>query len=100
MKLEMHGDTVCVSAIKQLSATNAVPFRDWVRSAFTDEHKNIEVDLSETTFLDSCGVGALVALHQTACKREGSLRLLHPQPAVKQVLDLTRMDRIFTIVKS
>jgi anti-sigma B factor antagonist len=99
MKLDTQGDTVRVSAIKQLAAANASAFRDWIRGALTDDHKHIEIDLSETTLLDSCGLGALIALHQSACKRRGSLRLLHPQPQVQQILDLTRMDRIFTIIK-
>jgi anti-sigma B factor antagonist len=62
-------------------------------------HKNIEIDLSETRFIDSCGLGALVALHKTACGHKGVVRLLNPLPPVQQILELTRMHRIFEIVK-
>ena len=37
----------------------------------TADQKNIDVDLSQTTFLDSCGLGTLVALYKTACSRNG-----------------------------
>ncbi len=100
MKLEINGDTLRVSAVKQLGAANANAFRDWVREALTESYRSIEIDLAETMFLDSCGLGALVALHKTACSRQGKLRLVNPQPPVQQILDLTRLSRIFEVVKS
>jgi anti-sigma B factor antagonist len=100
MKMETQGNTLRIVAVKELGATNANAFRDWVRKALADGLRNIEIDLSQTTFLDSCGLGALVALHKTVCGRHGQLRLLHPQPPVLQILELTRMHRLFEIVKS
>ena len=100
MKLETRGDTLRVTAIKELGSANSNAFRDWVREALTAGHTNIEVDLGETTFIDSCGLGALVALHKNACNRHGVLRLLRPTPSVMQILDLTRLSRIFEVVKS
>jgi len=99
MKLETQGETLRVTAIKELGAANATAFRDWVREAYSDGHKDIEVDMSETTFVDSCGLGALVALHKTACNRHGALRLLYPTASVKQILELTRLSRVFEVVK-
>jgi anti-sigma B factor antagonist len=100
MKLETKDDTLRVIGLKELGAANANAFRDWVRGAMTEGHKHIEVDLSETTFLDSCGLGALVALHKTACNRQGVLRLLTPQPSIQQMLDLTRLSGIFNVIHS
>ena len=42
----------------------------------------------------------LISLHKTACSRQGSLRILNPTPGVLQILELTRMHRIFEIVKN
>jgi anti-sigma B factor antagonist len=50
-------------------------------------------------FLDSCGLGALISLHKTACTRNGAVRLLNPTPPVQQILELTRLHRVFEIVK-
>ncbi|HEV2394281.1 MAG TPA: STAS domain-containing protein [Verrucomicrobiae bacterium] len=99
MKAEIHGDTLCVSSVKELGAANANAFRDWVRKAVSDRQKNIDIDLSETTFIDSCGLGALVALHKTACSKKGLLRLLRPQTGVLQIIELARLDRVFQVVK-
>jgi len=99
MKMQVQGNTVVIEEIKELGAANANGFRDWVRSSMNDGQKNIDVDLSQTTFIDSCGLGALIALHKTACGRQGTVRLLRPQQQVQQILELTRMHRIFEIVK-
>ena len=100
MKIENRGDTMRISELLQLGAANANDFRDQARAALTDRQKHIEIDLSQTTFIDSCGLGALIALHKTACSRKGAVRLLNPQPPVQQILELTRMHHIFQIVKN
>src|SRR5512133_281223 len=99
MKLESVRDTLRVSAIRELGAANANAFRDWVRKNMAETQRNIDIDLSSTTFLDSCGLGALVSLHKTAQSRQGRLRLINPLPPVQQLLELTRLDEIFLVVK-
>ncbi|MFN7138685.1 MAG: STAS domain-containing protein [Limisphaerales bacterium] len=99
MKVQNNGDTINITGIKELGASNANSFRDQVRASMTDAHKFIEIDLSQTMFLDSCGLGALISLHKATCSRSGMVRLLNPTPPVQQILELTRMHRIFEIVK-
>jgi anti-anti-sigma factor len=98
MRLESQGTKLRVSEIPELGAANANRFRDQVRAALTPEQNDIEVDLGDTGFIDSCGLGALIALQKTARSRNGSVRLLRPQPPVQQMLKLTRMNKIFEIV--
>jgi anti-sigma B factor antagonist len=98
MKIQNNGDTLRASAIAELSAANANSIRDEARHAFGQQQRNIEIDLSQTTSVDSCGLGALVALHKTATARGGVLRLLNPTPSVQQILELTRMHRIFEVI--
>ncbi len=99
MKTQNNGETLRVSAVTELSAANANSFRDETRDAFTEDQRNIEIDLSQTSAVDSCGLGALVALHKTTSSRGGVLRLLNPTPPVQQILELTRMHRIFEVIQ-
>jgi anti-sigma B factor antagonist len=99
IKVQIVGDTLNVGGVKELSAANANAFRDQVRGSLADRLKNIDIDLSQTMFLDSCGLGALISLHKTACTRSGAVRLLNPTPPVQQILELTRLHRVFEIVK-
>jgi anti-sigma B factor antagonist len=100
MKMQIQGETLRISDIRELGAANSNDFRDKARSALTESQKNIEIDLSQTMFLDSCGLGTLISLHKTTCSRNGMLRLLNPTPGVQQILELTRMHRLFEIVKN
>ena len=99
MKVYHEADTLRVSGITELSAVNSNNVRDEVRANFAPEQRFIEIDLSNTNFVDSCGLGALISLYKTTCSRNGMVRLLNPTPAVQQILELTRMHRIFEIVK-
>jgi anti-sigma B factor antagonist len=100
MELKVQGDTLAIGGVEELSAVNATRFRDEVRGAMSDGLRNIEIDLSRAAFLDSCGLGALISLHKTACGRKGGVRLVNPARPVQQILELTRMHRIFEIVRA
>lgn len=98
MKFEIKGETLSVLGIRELGAENSHAFREEVRAALPDKLRNIEIDLSQTSFLDSCGLGALISLRKTACSRNGKVRLLNPSPRVQLLFDVTRMHKIFEIV--
>jgi anti-sigma B factor antagonist len=98
MRLVIQGDTVQIGEIWELGADNCQDFRDQVYSALPEECRNIDVDLSQTHFLDSCGLGALISLRKTASRRNGTVRLLNPSPRVQLLFDVTRMHRVFEII--
>lgn len=100
MNLATSDHTLRVSGLRELNATNASTFRDAVRSAITAAHKLVDLDMSETGFLDSSGLGALVSIHKAITARGGALRIIRPTPPVVQILELTRMHRIFEIVSA
>lgn len=54
----------------------------------------IVVDMGETTFLDSSGLGALIAGLKSARQAGGDLRVARPTEAVRTVFGLTNLDRV------
>ncbi len=98
MNMQVQGTTLTITGVKELGAANSQSFRDQVRAAFVDGLRDLEIDLSQAMFVDSCGLGALISLHKSAATRQGLVRLLNPTPPVQQILELTRMHRIFDIV--
>jgi len=80
----------------RIDAAGAIEFKEAVRQAAEQPGSPVILDLSQVTFLDSSGLGAVVAV----MKLLGPARPLHlaaPQPNVAKVFRLTRMDSIFTI---
>ena len=54
----------------------------------------VVIDLNDVNFIDSTGVGCLVSILK-ALASGGQVRLVGIQPAVKALLHLTRLDRVF-----
>jgi len=104
MQIQYINDTLCIHAVSELSAATARSFREEFCAALKPELNTIEIDLAETSVVDSGGLAALVSLHRLANERHpaGSvrMRLLHPQPQVLQLLELTRLHHVFEIVAS
>ncbi len=99
MKIENHGEKLCISDILELSAVNSKQFREEVQAAMPSAPDAIEIDLSQTRFVDSCGLGALFALYRSTGNGRTSLRLLNPTPSIQQLFELTQMHQLFEIVK-
>ena len=104
METHRSNGTLSVSDVRELSAANSGSFRDEVCALLAPELKNIEIDLSQTSLVDSCGLGALVSVHNAAKGHDGNggvrMRLLNPSPSVQQVLELTRLHQFFEITNS
>ena len=88
-----------IGGIRELDQSNALALQESVNVVLTDAVKTLELDLSQTVFLDSHGLGALIALRNMMSRRNGVVRLLNPSRLVEQVLELTRLHRVLDIVK-
>lgn len=100
MKIETVGECLCISEIPELTAVNSAHFRDEVNAALPGSPPLIEIDLSQTRFVDSSGLGALFALYRATTQRNGIiLRLLNPRPEIRQLLELTQMQQLFEITQ-
>ena len=70
-------------------------FRDEITSLVAAGERQIVIDLSEVTHMDSGSVGTLVAVHLHTLKRGGTIKLLNPSERVRRVLHITRLEAIF-----
>jgi anti-sigma B factor antagonist len=100
MRIETQGECLSISEIQELTAVNSAQFREEVNAALPGSPPLIEIDLKQTRFVDSSGLGALFAIYRATAQRDGIiLRLINPRPEVEQLLDLTQMRQLFEIVQ-
>jgi anti-sigma B factor antagonist len=100
VKIEKMGECLSISEIQELTAVNSASFRDNVQTALGGSPAVVEVNLSQTRFMDSSGLGALFALYRSTAQRNGVvLRLVNPKPEIQQLLELTQMQQLFEIVR-
>jgi anti-sigma B factor antagonist len=58
----------------------------------------VVVDLSGVDYMDSSGVASLVEALQTAKRNGTPFSLAAPQPKVRRILELARLDKVFRIL--
>lgn len=92
------GQIVTVNA-ERIDAAIAIQFKEDMRTETESGAARVILDLSEVEFIDSSGLGAIVA----AMKQLGSSRKLDLaglSPMVDKVFRLTRMDTVFDLYAS
>jgi anti-sigma B factor antagonist len=85
--------TVCENRI---DAASAIRFKERMREVTQTPSTRVLLDLSQVNFLDSSGLGAVVAVMKLLGS-DRKLDLSGLTPSVTKVFRLTRMDTVFTI---
>ncbi len=98
MKIETSENRLLVSGVTELSALNARELKAEVMQHFVAPLVTIEFEASELGFIDSSGLGALISLQKATSLRDGVLRIVNPSEQTQQILELTRLHRVFEIV--
>jgi anti-anti-sigma factor len=87
-----------IQPIGILNVSNANELRQEVNAILARNDKNIIlIDFQEVTFIDSAGIGTLVAILKAVRSAQKELYLCSIAAQVKMVFDLTRMNQIFKI---
>ena len=107
-----RGATVVRPEGGRLDLDAAAQFRGRLHQLIQSGHRNLVIDLSEISFIDSSGLGALVSalkllkngrdrrrVPRTGGSRRGAargdVRLASAQPPVLSLLEVIRLDRVF-----
>ncbi|MCX7286781.1 MAG: STAS domain-containing protein [Rhodobacterales bacterium] len=80
----------------RIDAASAIQFKERMRDVTGSGDQRVVLDLARVQFLDSSGLGAIVAVKKLLGP-DRVLELSGLTPTVEKVFRLTRMDSIFTI---
>lgn len=61
------------------------------------EPKSYELDLKETTYLDSSALGMLLLLRDHAGGDDSRIRVVNPNSDVRKILAISNFDKLFDI---
>ena len=78
----------------RLTMASARQMREILTGLVEHGTTRIVVDMEGTTFLDSSGLGALIAGLKSARQAGGDLRIARPTAAVVTVFELTNLDKV------
>ncbi len=83
-----------VTVAGRLNMVTASALREVIQGQIGDNHPRIAIDLSRVVFLDSSGLGALIAGLKSTRQAGGDLRLVQPAEQAQLVLELTNMNTV------
>ncbi|MBX3394108.1 MAG: STAS domain-containing protein [Phycisphaerae bacterium] len=100
MEVETRGDAAVAylrgSCTMTVSAQLGVRMRDLGSAG----HRLIVVDASQLDFIESSGLGGLIAGYLRARKHKGEMRLVNPTADIRKLLETTRLAQLFGIYPS
>jgi anti-sigma B factor antagonist len=90
------GDVVIIDLKGKLTlGSGDVQLRSIIRDLLDRDEKNIVLNLDKVSYMDSAGVGELVASYTTASNREADLKLLNLTSKIRDLLQFTQLISVF-----
>jgi len=98
-KVILLHETPVMQLPARLSVLEAVAFKETFQQIFQNHPlpPKIILDFRQTTFIDSCGIGALVNNYKNATSKEVELVLTNVSTPVMMVLRMTNLDQVLTV---
>jgi anti-sigma B factor antagonist len=75
----------------------SVTVRDAVREEINKGFKNILLNMGEITYIDSAGLGELIAAYTTVKNRGGHLKLLNLTKRLHELMQITKLYTVFDV---
>ncbi len=97
IRYEKQGDRCDIFVSGEIDLSNSGEVRKTVLGALNGASV-VTVNLANVSYIDSSGIAALVEGLQLATSKNKEFTLNQPSKQVKSILELARLDQVFTIV--
>ena len=94
---KVNGSMVLFLQEERIDAHNSGELKELVLYLLEQGEIEIVVQLEKVRFIDSSGLGALLAGLKNATAKSGKFSLTNVQPQVLSMFELTRLNRVFEI---
>ena len=95
---ERIDEETCVIALSgEVDLYTAPEFKQQLLDAIGQGVKEVVVDFSDTTFIDSTTLGVLVGGVKRLRAQDGRLSLVCSDRNIRKIFEITGLDRVFTI---
>ena len=86
-----------ISLAGEVDLYTAPEFKQQLLEVISQGAKNVVVDFSDTTFIDSTTLGVLVGGVKRLRSNDGQLSLVCSDRNITKIFEITGLDRVFTI---
>lgn len=100
VKLRTVENATILAPIGEIDLSQSPALREHIADAQEGRPRTLIIDLGGVPYMDSSGVATLLEALRAAQKHGGRLILCSLQDRVRSILEITRLDAVFTIVES
>jgi len=93
--IEKYGAVVIELKGNVMGGPEAQEFSDTLHKLIDDDKKNVIVDLAETKFMNSSGLGMLISGYTTMKNGGGSMKLANATEKIESLLVITKLISVF-----
>ena len=94
---EVEGVGVVELAGRIVLGEESNAMREQIKSMLAGGQKKIVLNLDHVTYIDSAGLGALVAAHHSARSQGAALELAHLGSRFQEILQVTKLLTVFEV---
>ena len=95
-----RGDAVVVKVDGSVAMAEAEQLRAVLEDLAAQRVPLIVLDVSEMDFIGSVGLGAIISGHLKCRHHRGQIKLVNPTEPVRELLETTRLNKLFGIYAS
>ena len=94
---QLSSDSYVISLAGEVDLYTAPEFKQQLLEVIDQGGKEVVVDLTDTTFIDSTTLGVLVGGVKRLRSHDGQLSLVCSDRNITKIFEITGLDRVFTI---
>jgi anti-sigma B factor antagonist len=94
---QLDGDSYVIALAGEVDLYTAPEFKQQLLEVISQGARNVVVDFSDTTFIDSTTLGVLVGGVKRLRSNDGQLALVCSDRNITKIFEITGLDRVFTI---
>lgn len=93
--LRKEGNAVVVELQGRMAMGEVEEFRTKWAEAIATGSKELIINLSRVTMMDSSGIGTMIRCHSAMSVTGGTIRVVGANTTVRQAFKITRLDKVF-----
>ncbi|MGL1933090.1 MAG: STAS domain-containing protein [Desulfotalea sp.] len=97
IQIQHNDQSTTIILTGRFDVSVAQKFKETINELLTQNNTHFVIDLVDVDYMDSGGLGSLVASLRRVREKDGEIKISSPNSKVRKVFELTRTHRIFDI---
>ncbi|MFC4098426.1 STAS domain-containing protein [Paenibacillus xanthanilyticus] len=97
MEMSLQGDQLTIHLQGKIYVEQATTLREAVFEHLNGPCNSVIIDFKHVDFIDSSGLGVVVAIHKRLVSKHGRLTNKNIHGSVKKLFEMTRLDKVLNI---